>query len=104
MIMRLWKGRTLPEKADAYEEFLSRTAYPDYGDVEGNRGWVLLRRDLEGLVEFTLVSFWDSMAALSTYTSGDPEHPKYYPEDLEALLDPPDRVEHHRVVDAQLRL
>ena len=33
MIARLWRGRTPPEKADAYEGFLSRTAYPDYGEV-----------------------------------------------------------------------
>jgi len=103
MIARLWRGRTPPEKADAYEGFLSRTAYPDYGEVEGNRGWVLLRRDVDGLVELTFVSFWDSMDALRDYTGGDPERPKYYPEDREALVELPDRVEHHHVVDAQLR-
>ena len=103
MIMRLWRGRTVPEKADAYERFLREMAYPDYGEVEGNSGWVLLRRDAEDLVEVMLVSFWESMDALREYTGGDPEHPKYYPEDREALVELPDRVEHYRVIDAQLR-
>jgi len=43
------------------------------------------------------------MDALRDYTGGDPERPKYYPEDREALVELPDRVEHHHVVDAQLR-
>jgi len=41
-----------------------------------------------------LLSFWDSMEALSDYTGGDPNRPKYYPEDRPALLDLPEEVEH----------
>ena len=44
MITRVWRGRTSLTRADAYEAFLKETAYPDYGDVDGNRGWLLLRR------------------------------------------------------------
>jgi hypothetical protein len=56
-------------------------AYPDYGDVPGNRGWILLRRPVSDTVEFMFVSFWDSMEALVECTGGDPERPKYYPEE-----------------------
>jgi heme-degrading monooxygenase HmoA len=102
VISRIWRGRTSFEKADAYGDFLERTAYADYGGVEGNRGWVLLRRATAEAVEFTFVSFWSSMDALRTYTGGDPERPNYYPEDRAALLELPDRVEHHEVVDARV--
>jgi heme-degrading monooxygenase HmoA len=90
-------------KADDYERFLKDTAYPDYGDVPGNRGWLLLRRPVPEAVEFMFVSFWDSMEALEVYTGGDPQRPKYYPEDRAALLELPDAVEHYSVVDLQPR-
>ncbi len=103
MIARVWRGRTSLAKADGYEAFLKRTAYPDYGDVKGNRGWILQRRELPDSVEFMFVSFWDSMDALRAYTAGDPDTPKYYPEDRAALLELPRTVEHFDIVDAQIR-
>lgn len=103
MIIRVWRGRTSPADAESYERFLKKTAYPDYGEVPGNRGWILLRRHLSDTVEFMFVSFWDSMEAIADYTEGDPERPKYYPEDRAALLELPAGVEHYQVVDLQAR-
>ena len=99
MITRIWKGRTSPERADAYEHFLRTTAYPDYGGVEGNRGWLLLRQDRESDVEFVFVSFWESMDSLRRHAGDDPGKPKYYPEDRAALLELPERVDHYETVD-----
>lgn len=101
MITRVWRGRTTVDKADAYEEFLRKTAYPDYGDVEGNRGWMLLRRPLGDVVELVLVSFWDSMDAIRRYAGPEPERPHYYPEDRAALLEPLEDVDHYEVIDDQ---
>lgn len=103
MIVRVWRGSTTAPKADGYEQFLKTTAHPDYGSVRGNRGWLLLRRPASDAVEFMFVSFWDSMAALREYTGGDPERPKYYPEDRAALLELPEWVEHYDVVDLQAK-
>ena len=49
------------------------------------------------------VSFWDSMEALVEYTDGDPQRPKYYPEDKAAFLELPQEVQHYDVVDLQAR-
>jgi heme-degrading monooxygenase HmoA len=103
MIIRVWRGQTTKADADGYERFLKEMAYPDYGDVPGNRGWILLRRPVSDTVEFMFVSFWDSMEALAQYTGGDPERPKYYPEDRAALISLPEGVEHFHVVDLQTR-
>jgi heme-degrading monooxygenase HmoA len=103
MIIRVWRGRTEMAKADGYERFLRDMAFPDYGEVPGNRGWILLRRPVSDTTEFMFVSFWDSMDALAAYTSGNPERPKYYPEDRAALLELPEGVEHYQVVDLQAR-
>jgi heme-degrading monooxygenase HmoA len=104
MITRVWRGRTSVEKADGYGAFLRTKGYPDYGGVDGNRGWVLLRRPADDAVEFMFVSFWESMESLSRYTGGEPERPKYYAEDRAALLELPDTVEHYEIVDAQIDL
>lgn len=77
MISRVWRGKTSIERADEYEDFLRRTAYPDYGGVEGNRGWILLRRADGDAVEFMFVSFWESMDALRRYAGDDTERPKW---------------------------
>ena len=102
MITRVWRGKTSAEKADGYERFLKETAYPDYGDVEGNRGWILLRQPSADTVEFMFVSFWDSMDALRRYAGSDPSRPKYYAEDRAALLELPERADHYDVVDVRI--
>ncbi len=104
MITRVWKGRTSREKAAEYGEFLKRTAYPDYGDVDGNRGWLLLRRERTSAVEFMFVSFWESEHALRRYAGPEAERPKYYPEDKAALLELPERAEHYELLDANWKL
>jgi heme-degrading monooxygenase HmoA len=71
--------------------------------VSGNRGWMLLRHPLSDTTEFMFVSFWESMDAVERYAGGDPQRPKYYPEDRAALLELPDRVDHFEVVDLQPR-
>ena len=38
MIIRVWRGRTPIADAAEYERFLREMAYPDYGEVPGNRG------------------------------------------------------------------
>jgi len=103
MVVRVWRGSTSSAKADEYMKFLKETAYPDYGEVSGNRGWMLLRRPLPHAVEFMFVSFWDSMDAIERYARGNPEQPQYYPEDRAALLDLPERVEHFEIIDLQSR-
>lgn len=103
MVVRVWRGRSNAANADTYEKFLRETAYPDYGEVRGNRGWMLLRRSLDESVEFMFVSYWESMEAVARYAEGDPNRPKYYPEDRAALLDLPDRVDHFEIVDLQSR-
>ncbi|HEV2441999.1 MAG TPA: hypothetical protein VGT07_05725 [Steroidobacteraceae bacterium] len=103
MIVRVWRGKTGVIEADGYCSFLQACAYPDYGEVDGNRGWMLLRRPLGEYVEFMFVSFWDSKDAVARYTKGDPDRPKYYPEDRAALAELPDRVDHFEVIDLQPR-
>jgi heme-degrading monooxygenase HmoA len=103
MIIRVWRGRTPIADAAEYERFLREMAYPDDGEVPGNRGWILLRHRVSDTVEFMFLSSWDSVEALAEYTGGDPERPNYYPKDRAALIELPEGVEHYQVVDLQAR-
>lgn len=98
MIVRIWRGRTTQAKADEYGAFLARTAHPDYSAAKGNRGWQLLRRDVDDQVEFVLVSTWDDRDALRAYAGDEYEQPHYYPEDRAALLLPAIPIEHYELV------
>ena len=99
MIARLWHGRTLGAKADAYLAFLEARAIPDYESIPGNRGAYVLRR-LEGEVaHFLTLSLWDSMAAIEAFAGADVLKAKYDPEDCEFLLEFEPEVRHYEWSD-----
>jgi antibiotic biosynthesis monooxygenase (ABM) superfamily enzyme len=64
MIARIWHGHTKPEDADAYEAMLKPEMLPGIGKVPGYRGGYVLRRPLEGEVEFITIMIWDSIEAV----------------------------------------
>ena len=101
MIIRLWRGRTPLEKADAYEKFTSGRAGPDYSSVPGLRAFFFTRRDQADYAEFLLITHWDSIAAIKQFAGEDYAKAKYYPEDQDFLLDFPEEVEHFEVFDSK---
>lgn len=64
MIARIWHGYTKPEDADAYASMLKPELLPGIGKVPGYRGSYLLRRDLDGEVEFITIMFWESIDSI----------------------------------------
>jgi len=64
MIARMWHGYTKPEDADAYESTLKPELLPGIGKVPGYRGGYVLRRPLEGEVEFVTIMVWESIEAI----------------------------------------
>jgi hypothetical protein len=102
MIARVWHGVVPGAKADAYGRYLadSDRGIPDYGSTPGNRGATLLRRDEGDLVHFTLISLWESRAAIVAYAGAEIDKAQYFPFDLECLVDLEPHVLHHEVVAA----
>jgi heme-degrading monooxygenase HmoA len=98
VIARLWNGTVPTDRADAYLEYLNRTGVPDYRATEGNRGVQVLRRAEGGRTHFLLVSLWESWDAIRAFAGDDPERARYYPEDVEFLLELEPRVTHYEVV------
>lgn len=100
MIIRMWRGKTSLEKAEAYEVFMSKRAGPDYGSIPGFRAFYFTRRDHADHAEFLLITHWESFEAIKQFAGDDYARAKYYPEDQGFLLDFPEEVEHFEVFDA----
>lgn len=97
MIQRMWHGRALRTKADAYETFLVRRAIPDYRSVAGNIDVAILRRDDGEVTHFLTVTHWQSEDAIREFAGEDLLKAKYYPEDREFLLEFEPEVQHYQV-------
>lgn len=98
MIVRLWHGRVSAEKAGAYREFLNARAIPDYRSVRGNISVHILQRDDGIVTHFMTMTLWESMAAIRAFAGDDPEAAKYYPEDVDFLLEYEPYVTHYEIV------
>jgi len=97
MICRMWHGRTLRSKADAYASFLVQRAIPDYRSVNGNIDVVILRRDEGEVTHFLTVTHWESEEAICAFAGDDLLKAKYYPQDRDFLLEFEPTVQHYIV-------
>ena len=61
MIARHWRGWTTPEDADAYEALLRDSVLPSLKQIAGYHGAYVLRRELQGEVEFIVLNFFESI-------------------------------------------
>ena len=102
MIARVWHGVVPMEKADGYGRYLSDSdrGVSDYRRLPGNRGAYLMRRAEGDRVHFLLVSLWDSREAIAGYAGADIDRARYFPYDLECLIDPEPHVAHYEIVVA----
>jgi heme-degrading monooxygenase HmoA len=101
VIARLWHGRTRPEDAERYAEYLEQTGVPPYRATRGNLGVTILRRVTAHEAEFLVLSFWDSFEAVRRFAGDDPDRAVYYPEDARYLLEMEPGVAHF-VVTAEV--
>src|ERR1700710_2505591 len=97
MICRIWHGRTLRSKADAYVRFLEQRAIPDYRSVPGNLRVEVMRRDEDDVTHVLTVTHWESEASIRAFAGDEPLRAKYYPEDTGFLLEFEPRVQHYTV-------
>ena len=97
-IARLWHGRTLASRADAYMDTLNRSGLPDYKATPGNLGVTVLRRVEGEVAHFLLISLWESMDAIRAFAGDDVEVARYYPEDDAFLLEKDPSVIHYEVM------
>ena len=94
VITRVWHGRTRVERSDAYLQFLTDTAVPDYKRMEGNLSVEIWRSVEDDVCHFWTVTKWVSYESIRRFAGDDLERAKYYPEDSEYLLEFEPTVRH----------
>lgn len=103
MIARLWHGKVLTEKAEAYHEFLVQSGLKDFALTPGNRGYFLLKKSDTGAVtHFYTLSLWENIEAIKGFAGEDIQKAKYYPEDTNYLLEFETFVNHMEVLEMAL--
>lgn len=95
---RIWRGRTTPDKADAYERY-----WLDVGSAplirNGAISVQMLREDRATDTEFTTISWWSSIEAMAP--GCDPYKAHHLPEDKALLIELPERVQILRLLDSR---
>ena len=94
-IARVWRGRTRPELADAYEEYNYEVGIRRLEEYA--LGVETLREDRETETEFMTISYWEDVDAMSRFTDGAPNEIHHLPRDAEFLIELPSRVEVFRI-------
>ena len=100
MIARLWHGRTLTARADAYEKYLDATGVKKILATEGNHGVEVLRHTDGVKTDFVVISYWESLDAVKRFAGADYQKAVIMPRDAEFLIEVEPGVAHYEVVRA----
>lgn len=87
MICRVWRGWTTPENAAAYEKVVRGQVIPGIESrrIPGFRAIDLMRRELDGEVEFSTLMWFDNLDAVRAFVGADYEV-SHVPEPAQAVL------------------
>ena len=101
MIARLWRGWTTPANADPYEQLLRSEIFSgiEQKKIPGYRGIDLLRRDVEGTVEFVTLMWFDSLDAVRAFAGQDYQNAVVPPKAQQLLLRFDRKSAHYSVVE-----
>jgi heme-degrading monooxygenase HmoA len=101
MICRIWRGWTTPENASSYEAIVRGEVIPgiEARTIAGFRSIDLMRREVEGEVEFATIMWFDDLDAIKAFVGEDYEV-AHVPEPARAVLSRFDeRSAHYEVLD-----
>lgn len=98
MTMRMWRGQATAERAGQYVQHATGTVFPKLGKVEGYRGAYLLRRAINGAVEFVVLTLWESMDAVRKFAGADAGRAVVEPEAQAILSGFDESVTHFEIV------
>jgi heme-degrading monooxygenase HmoA len=94
MIARVWKGAAPSARAAAYVAHLREHIVPGLAAIAGHRGACVLRHDAGAEVEFTVITFWESLDAIRRFAGEDAEAAVVPPEARALLSAFDDRAVH----------
>ena len=90
-IARIWRGRTLRARADAYEAYNYEAGIEPL--IAKALGVQTFREDREHETEFVTISYWESIEEMSSFTGGEPTAVHHLERDPEFLIELPQSVQ-----------
>jgi heme-degrading monooxygenase HmoA len=102
-VLRMWKGRSTVERGGEYVRHATKKVFPALRAIEGHRGAYLLRRIVDGAIEFVVLTLWDSMAAVRRFAGAQPDMAVVEAEARAILTSFDDRVTHYEIVQGTER-
>lgn len=103
MIAREWKCRVPAVHRAGFTAYLYKTGIKDSSATPGYCGAQILHRTLSGKIEITLITYWDSLDAITAFAGEDIAQARLYPEDAKYELEPDLVVQHYEVIEHQFR-
>ena len=95
MITRVWHGRTNPENAEKYLQFLLHDGTQEYWETKGILSVKIGQWKEAHCCHFWTVTEWINIEAIKRFAGEDYEKAKYYPEDSGILLEFEEKVIHY---------
>jgi heme-degrading monooxygenase HmoA len=99
MIIREWRGRAAPSKAEDYPAHFRQTVLPELRGNAGFCGVHLSRRRTPEHIEFLVLTRWQSIKVIRAFAGADPEQAVVEPGAVAALSDFDADVRHHEVLE-----
>jgi len=99
MVIREWRGRASQAKADAYPAHFRNVVLPELRGMPGFLGAYLTRRELNGNIEFLVLTRWRSIDAIQDFARGDIEEAVVEPDAVAALVEFDATVQHYEVIE-----
>jgi heme-degrading monooxygenase HmoA len=99
-IVRIWRGRTLRDRADEYEAYNYEAGIKPL--LNKALGVQTFREDREHDTEFMTISYWESVEAMSHFTGGDPTTVHHLERDEAFLLELPKEMQSLRLSTPEL--
>jgi heme-degrading monooxygenase HmoA len=99
MIIREWRARASPTKAEAYPAHFRANVVPELLSLSGFVGAHLASRQIGGRIEFVVLTRWTSMAAIREFAGRDTDKAVVEPAAVAALIDYDSTVQHYEVLE-----
>ena len=100
MVIREWRGRAALPKAADYPGHFRNSVAPELKQLPGFLGAHLARREIDGGIEYVVLTRWQSMEAIRAFAGADPGKAVVEPGAVAALIEFDDRVRHYEIVEA----
>jgi heme-degrading monooxygenase HmoA len=99
MIIREWRGRANPSRAEDYPKHFREKVVPELRHLPGFAGADLSRRQLGDKLEFLVLTRWQSMDAIRMFAGDNLENAVVEPGAVAALIEFDTSVRHYEVVE-----